>query len=551
MDDQDTLDIYGGIAGTQACFEDMDALKGCLDLAAAAFEEVVGDLQAAQAAVSLAVNNCYSSGMLLDPSLCSVLQARDEVEALLYGSLVRTIGDSLDCLRSAVVQARANYEQAELQAAQQLAAGSSWWHDLYQTSVQVRAGLAPWAPGLAIIRELRWAPVDWLMADKKAKAQGGDNYSFADFVNANHDTVRSALGPLSGAAPTWGSPDTADVAGGLANLFKWVNGTDDTAVTVTKGTTTQVKPPANAAGVLRDLNDQTWDQAPARVVITQVMGADGQTRWLVEIPGTRMPDHFGGSNPADELTNLEAIIGDTNGVAHGVKQAMEQAGISRTEEVVMVGHSQGGIVTAGLLADPEFVKQYNVTAAMTAGSPIGLLPVASSVALVSLEHTADPITTMDGAENPRGRHQVTVKRDPSLSKDPAVQETLNGWLKGHSLVAYAETAKMVDSSNHLSLQPWKQATAPVLDPSAQAEQTVYVIERTEQGGNSSTSGDGSIDPLDPFGLLGLGGTGQGVAPSTSSGQALNPLGLLGGVTGLGLGAVPGLGPIALGLGGAQ
>ena len=128
--------------------------------------------------------------------------------------------------------------------------------------------------------------------------------------------------------------------------------------------------------------------------VTAVTGTDGVTRYIVNIPGTETEGGPGAlaswlenTNGRNWSANLYAVAqGSAATDARAVVLAMQNAGIPAGAEVVLSGHSQGGIVAANLAADPSF--GYDVKGVVTYGSPVQAadFPPGSDIPVLSINH---------------------------------------------------------------------------------------------------------------------------------------------------------------------
>jgi pimeloyl-ACP methyl ester carboxylesterase len=117
---------------------------------------------------------------------------------------------------------------------------------------------------------------------------------------------------------------------------------------------------------------------------------------------------------------------------------MAAAGVTSADRIVVVGHSQGGLVAQRLAADPEL----RVSDVVLVGSPQTPGGVAPGVHVVALENRNDPIPALGGIA-PESRADVTVARTPLIeSGDP---------LAAHHLSTYRELASEADASRDSTL----------------------------------------------------------------------------------------------------
>lgn len=154
---------------------------------------------------------------------------------------------------------------------------------------------------------------------------------------------------------------------------------------------------------------------------------------FVYIGGTVTGNLSGGREPWDMASNIAAIAGQVSDSERGVRTVMAASGVTSADRIVVVGHSQGGLVAQRLAADPEL----RVSDVVLVGSPQTAGGVAAGVHVVALEHSNDPIPALGGIA-PEGRADVTVARTPLIeSGDP---------LAAHHLSAYRELASEADAS---------------------------------------------------------------------------------------------------------
>ncbi|MDN5686922.1 MAG: WXG100 family type VII secretion target [Brachybacterium sp.] len=164
--------------------------------------------------------------------------------------------------------------------------------------------------------------------------------------------------------------------------------------------------------------------------VQQVLGDDGQTRYIVYVPGSHGekkniigPDATG--NPMDWNQNPGALGGQETDSSQAVIAAMESAGIPHGADVSLVSHSQGGIVANNLAADPSVngaADGWNVDNVVSVGSPVELADVPSSTRTVNFAHEPvldEPLSPVlaDVGAPLRGDHPVGDVV-PTLDGDP-------------------------------------------------------------------------------------------------------------------------------------
>jgi hypothetical protein len=163
--------------------------------------------------------------------------------------------------------------------------------------------------------------------------------------------------------------------------------------------------------------EQVDDQPDGVVEVQTIRTTDGSVRHVVYLPGTDDLTTTPWSQDADVRdlgTNLLLVSGQDNAYPQGILDAMHQAGVRAGEPVALVGHSQGGMEAAAILAHGS---PYAVTHVVTAGSPTAHLdgfPPGSHV--LSLENRGDVVPLLDGEDNPDSAEQVTVRFDDHWSE---------------------------------------------------------------------------------------------------------------------------------------
>ena len=203
-------------------------------------------------------------------------------------------------------------------------------------------------------------------------------------------------------------------------------------------------------------------------------GPDGQvsTSWIVDLPGTKSwdvdPSHRTHLN--DLATNLTTMAGVPSARVDGLTEALRQAGVGRDEPVMLVGHSQGGLVAMRAAETYAHDGSFRVTHVVTAGSPTARMPVPASVSVLALENRYDLVPRLDGEPAPPEANRVTVVFD-AQSHDIG---------RNHSLsTTYLTGARLVDRDRgDPSLTAWRDgASAFFAQPGSQvtASTTVWDI----------------------------------------------------------------------------
>lgn len=249
-------------------------------------------------------------------------------------------------------------------------------------------------------------------------------------------------GPVNGAT-------TNDAARLLALLLG-----NDTTVDVRRldgvdPTDTQTATPTSLSDLMRSLNDTnaldtTDPDRHGAIQVQRIVAEDGQERYVVYIPGT---DDLGpipqdGKHARDMETNYQLIGGLDSAYGDGITEAMREAGLSG-KDVMLVGHSQGGMVATSLAADPEFAREFTVKHVVTAGSPTAqVTDLPSGTRAIHFENRGDAVPMLDGEDNPDQPNRTTVTFDQGSSDTAG----------NHAIDRYVSGATAADASTNGSIQ---------------------------------------------------------------------------------------------------
>ncbi len=169
------------------------------------------------------------------------------------------------------------------------------------------------------------------------------------------------------------------------------------------------RPPRSLADLVRGLARRNDDPHHGAVDVRIVRLADGTRRVVVDITGTKSWDPAPTGDVTSLSTNERALVGRSGAYEQGVLAAMTRAGVRPTDDVMLVGHSEGGAVAVTTARDAVRSGRFRVTHVVTAGSPIGRTAgqLPGSVRLLALENTRDVVPHLDGVANP-DRPNVTT-----------------------------------------------------------------------------------------------------------------------------------------------
>lgn len=246
-------------------------------------------------------------------------------------------------------------------------------------------------------------------------------------------------------------------------------------------------PPEGIGDVVERVAELGDAPGPA-VGVQRIDHADGSTGWIVSIPGTRCMDVLPGRDPMDNATNLALMAGQPDAMTEAVEVAMLRAGVGPEDPVLLAGHSQGGMAATRLATSLD--GTYSIEAVLTAGSPVGLMPIPADVAALHLEHAQDYVPALDGTPNPDEPQRTTVVRDLPGMDTVTANGTVLGLLPGdvgraHEAWRYVETAGIVEGMDDPSVAAFRTALERVLgDGKARATTQTFLVARLPAAGDA-------------------------------------------------------------------
>lgn len=148
----------------------------------------------------------------------------------------------------------------------------------------------------------------------------------------------------------------------------------------------------------------------AQIQVTAVTDENDVTRYVVSIPGTTESlDEWRGWNGdpggTDWPGNFKGVgygsTAATESVKHAIDLAIAEHRAQHPEltgtkpEVLLTGHSQGGIIAGNIANDEAFRSQYDVAGIISAGSPVDSLGVPEDIPIYNYRNQLDPVPRVD------------------------------------------------------------------------------------------------------------------------------------------------------------
>jgi pimeloyl-ACP methyl ester carboxylesterase len=210
--------------------------------------------------------------------------------------------------------------------------------------------------------------------------------------------------------------------------------------------------------------------------LAPMVGFAAEPLFVAYIPGTQVWAATAGENAFDATSNVAALAGPNLAASErGVEQALAMAGATAGARVLLVGHSQGGIIAGNLATRSGFHffkgpvpnTNFKVVGLLTAGAPIGHLRNQMNVPTMALEHSNDVVPKLDGQLNPNRENWVTATRRLDGANP----------LQAHELKRYVETAKLVDEADDPGAAAIRGKILKLTEGTAVAETRWFEISR--------------------------------------------------------------------------
>ncbi len=251
-------------------------------------------------------------------------------------------------------------------------------------------------PRLSLFDSVLWGAIEIAV---RSKIHGDEMHPYermqSGLLLADADNRRSlAFGAAALARP---------VARGLADDKGITYSSEEKDLIVSEIEPQDVSSVDSSIASLRDVKAEN----NSAIQITKAM-RDGKPVYTINIPGTVSWSPTGWEHPIDITSNVVSMYGGQSTGMTYVEEAMKRAGVEPGADIVMMGHSQGGIIASALASKTAFTHRYNVRGLVTMNSPTANNNVKAGIPTLHLEHWKDPVSALDNTSMPVSRDRMQV-----------------------------------------------------------------------------------------------------------------------------------------------
>ena len=240
----------------------------------------------------------------------------------------------------------------------------------------------------------------------------------------------------------------------------------DSTVSAEPSLESQARKPNSISAMLDRLWKLSAKNEPT-IGIDMFENSSGNKTAIVYVPGTQTVELGEGTNPLDMASNIQAMAGLGEAASEkAVLLAMRQAGINSNDEVILVGHSQGGMVAGNIASHPV---GFIAAGLVTFGAPLAHIKNLKAP-VMAIEHVNDPVPNLSGKANPLSKNWVTIQR---ISEKPES----NALMFSHSLKSYKITTSAIDVSGDVGIKNIRGEIFQSLDGGKPSKSMEFVISR--------------------------------------------------------------------------
>lgn len=224
---------------------------------------------------------------------------------------------------------------------------------------------------------------------------------------------------------------------------------------------------ASIEGLLAGSSD-AYKHPPGSIGVVRIERPDASLAWVVHLPGTEDWSTVDSKNPFDMEGNLEGLTAAQREafeqqavvVQELIKEALRASGALPGDDVLMTGHSGGGIHAAAAAADPAFLAEVSVKMIIIAGSPAKNAAIAPGTAVLDLQNEHDIVTAADFGPPPATPNWVTATSHRPPSESGSNLGTMIP--EAHAIDNYLKDAATLDQSQDPAIEESREILRKIM-----------------------------------------------------------------------------------------
>ncbi len=192
-------------------------------------------------------------------------------------------------------------------------------------------------------------------------------------------------------------------------------------------------------------------------------------RWIVYSTGT-VDFGMNGTTVFDLRADVAAIADRTAASTVAADRAMRDAGVGPADPVLLVGHSQGGLVVQQL-AESDL---WNIDGVLTFGAPAA--PHLGEVPVVAIEHSEDVVPAIVGFQPSHDGEAYANYRVDAMDGGTPVPDHV---MPAHSMSMYEQSADRVEATGDAGVRAFLDELHRIAPADAGGAATWYLAQRPQ------------------------------------------------------------------------
>jgi len=251
---------------------------------------------------------------------------------------------------------------------------------------------------------------------------------------------------------------------------------------------------SDIAGIAKKVGERyNGNEDASQIAVEVLTHLDGRQSAAIYLPGmnTAAPHD---KQPNDGIANIWAIQGRETEQLIAAKQALMQLDLPPGTELVIGGHSKGGMDAMNLAMDPETQSHFNVVGVSTFGTPAMGLELdgarvagtfqrefATETQVLNISHHEDLVPGLTMVPFVGTPNQTEVRSNAAVVLADDMDLNL---ITAHDIATYEETATRISEAKNPSIMRWQQSAGTALGkPGSSSILHVYDVEKVPRTGN--------------------------------------------------------------------